>query len=937
MALDTDDLLQLAYARRLGDALVHNEARDFLARTYKAHLYGGWEREDGEFIIEPATMLIRFHEACKMLFCPVCNRCNKHAAACKCGPDSMVCWSHLGFAGTDEKDTFRCLANPEHGDIPFRRCLPNSAVFLLSGNRGGKTHGMVSEFCAQIIGRREWDDTLTAPLMPNRLHGIGCESMSKSGALTIAPYFEKRMGNRIARTAYNSSGSISYWELADPVGDACHIMCFRGDQRLLMADGTWREIERVGLGDRVLSRGGPASVVQLHSYDDAPMLKLRLKGGFELVSTENHRHALQAGGLKEASRIQMGESLDADPFARPPAIAPCPWPRWALGWTAVMIGDGCIKFNQASFSAAPGGRVLRDLPPMPPECKLKYVQGQTYHVTLTRRRNMNPLVQHLKCHGLWGKGSRDKFIPDEVFRQSPNDIAFFLRHLWNTDGSFNRKNKQAVYGSISRRLVYDVKYLCWAIGVHASVSQVDGFSPYHGHKIRSYHATVSGGSWDRFMAAIAGKPFEDVGTTRLRCGRAWQTIEQEAGKVYCIGVDDPSHQILVDGVWTENSYEQWRGRGGAKGDGTNPFEGVGWFSFCWDEPMPQGCRDAVTRGLVNSRSLGGGRELGAMTPLHSLYVLRGIHDRAWNLGGDQRGLHVVYGTIHDNPSLTSVAVQQTIESWSPEEREARALGRFQHLEGRVHPEFEDASHVFDDQLWDPLKDATGAASDWMVVMAADPHPRKLWAMIWVAISEKGDWCVVREWPDTSYPPYWSLRGANIKGKPPTFDAYAEVLREVERSLPGGPDMVIHREMDPNMGLSPATGSGYDTIQRAMAVRGYHFRADVSDNRPQGIQAVRELVAYDSKQPVSELNRPRFRVAASCRNTIWSFHNLIHKEWANSDREPRPDVEDAGKDFWDAVRYLAMRKPLYRDWRTARASFDQAKARQAGKLRASRFS
>lgn len=394
------------------------------------------------------------------------------------------------------------------------------------------------------------------------------------------------------------------------------------------------------------------------------------------------------------------------------------------------------------------------------------------------------------------------------------------------------------------------------------------------------------------------------------------------------------------------SQEQVRNAGK---DGVNPGEG-GRFDYCaWDEPPEKRFRTPVLRGLVKARSRGGGygREIGAMTPMNSLYVLDEIQRRAWNMGGDEPSIHVVTGTIHDNPSLTEEGKRQIMAGWDASEREAREKGHFLHLIGRVFPEVCEA-HEYDEAEFDPLLISTEDGkpsempSDASVMCIADPHGRRRWVLLWIAIDRDDNWWVIREWPQVNpgQLPSSVINSPIDYGKDGVFMYMAKAIREVERTLPGGSERVVWREMDPNRGLSPAEGSGYDTVVRALSEAGkklgekLFFETTVSDNLDQGLAAVRNMLAWDATQPVSFSNAPKLRFSTRCRMALWSMHNYVWENWTDETKALKEKTKEIGKDIADDLRYAAMRKPKWRDWRGRTGRIDRMKAQLLDRIKRS---
>ncbi len=405
-----------------------------------------------------------------------------------------------------------------------------------------------------------------------------------------------------------------------------------------------------------------------------------------------------------------------------------------------------------------------------------------------------------------------------------------------------------------------------------------------------------------------------------------------------------SHYRLVNGDRVHcYSYEQYL-KAGRKEGSANVFQQAMFYAFLWDEVPPPGARVSTRRGLVRARSAGWGREIIAATPIRSPVLFDKVYKAARNKGGDQNHIYAIEFSIYDNPSLTPDAIEEIIHDYPAEELEARVHGRFLHLAGRIYDMFDDSVHVWDEDEYDPLVtfETQGNAvddqepSDWPIIMSLDPHDRKPWAMGWYALSPTGDMVCVREWPDQ---PIEKMQSARRFG----FDDYAERIREVELTLPGGPSRVLWREIDPNFGRRGVTASKGKSIRDELRTLGYYFRDDVIDRKPDGHAAVSTLLRYDTEQPLSELNRPKLFVLSRCRNHIWSFGCYTHPEHVDPDKPPPKNPKEQGKDHMDCVRYAVMRKPRHRDWRegqewytTGRAKFARRQARAQGANRRNSF-
>lgn len=83
----------------------------------------------------------------------------------------------------------------------------------------------------------------------------------------------------------------------------------------------------------------------------------------------------------------------------------------------------------------------------------------------------NPLLNLLRRHGLLGKKSGTKFIPEAINQLAPQDLALFLNRLYSTDGwacicKCGKYQKAEIgYCSKSERLVRDVARLLFRFGI----------------------------------------------------------------------------------------------------------------------------------------------------------------------------------------------------------------------------------------------------------------------------------------------------------------------------------------------------------------------------------------------------------------------------------------------------------------------------------------
>ena len=91
-----------------------------------------------------------------------------------------------------------------------------------------------------------------------------------------------------------------------------------------------------------------------------------------------------------------------------------------------------------------------------------------------RVNRANPLVEWLSALGLWGKGSKDKFVPAPVFTLPRPQLALFLNRVFTTDGwatVLGDGQARVGYSTVSERLARQVQHLLLRFGVIARLRE----------------------------------------------------------------------------------------------------------------------------------------------------------------------------------------------------------------------------------------------------------------------------------------------------------------------------------------------------------------------------------------------------------------------------------------------------------------------------------
>ncbi|MCD0159739.1 hypothetical protein IHN63_00300 [Deinococcus sp. 6YEL10] len=147
---------------------------------------------------------------------------------------------------------------------------------------------------------------------------------------------------------------------------------------------------------------------------------------------------------------------------------------------AYLIGDGGMTADTLTFTQMDGPQ-LDEVRACAAEMDAELNPTSNPYGYNIRRRSAGPahVRDMLRRHGLMGKHSRDKRVPEAIFSLTAEQVALFLSRLFATDGwaalgkedSRGKGSRSAEIGfcSVSEGLVRDVQALLQRFGIHSRV------------------------------------------------------------------------------------------------------------------------------------------------------------------------------------------------------------------------------------------------------------------------------------------------------------------------------------------------------------------------------------------------------------------------------------------------------------------------------------
>jgi len=338
--------------------------------------------------------------------------------------------------------------------------------------------------------------------------------------------------------------------------------CLPGDARVSMADGSWKNIDQVRPGDRVLvfdkssRRVVTSEVLNFFENGIQDVYEYTLTSGKKVRSTDTHRWLGQQtdGTLLVRTVKDMPHSSTKIGFAQELPFFGSKFSEWSpiLGY---LLGDGCFTGDQIKLSFENNEIRNRFVDSIPSEFSYWENAGSVFITSGGK------LEDYLRRTGLYRCLAHEKFIPEEVFSYRKEDLVQIVEGLIATDGWVTEE--EIGYCSTSESLVRDFSLLLTKFGISGYI-QVDN-RPRKGQvrrplwSLRIKHPRFYNLFHDTFNVPgkVGIKKDEQGIRTHLSNGINFYGVKEIRNLgpdlTYCIEVDHPDHLFIVDGAISHNS------------------------------------------------------------------------------------------------------------------------------------------------------------------------------------------------------------------------------------------------------------------------------------------------------------------------------------------------------------------------------------------------
>ncbi|MDP8967064.1 MAG: replicative DNA helicase, partial [Actinomycetota bacterium] len=205
-----------------------------------------------------------------------------------------------------------------------------------------------------------------------------------------------------------------------------------------------------------------------------PLFRVTTRLGRRTDLTANHP-LLTLEGWRRVDELEPGARI-AVPRSLPAPLQSQHMPDHELVLLAGLIADGClIAHSTPTFTYGEGSAVADEMQQATEEIGARWHASRksseranfSAYLSGDRSPNGNPVTELCKRHGIWGKLSEKKFVPDAIFGLDERAIARFLGILYACDGHVYATDRlrQVGYSTISERLARDVQHLLLRLGI----------------------------------------------------------------------------------------------------------------------------------------------------------------------------------------------------------------------------------------------------------------------------------------------------------------------------------------------------------------------------------------------------------------------------------------------------------------------------------------
>lgn len=341
----------------------------------------------------------------------------------------------------------------------------------------------------------------------------------KQAMMTGEPGFSFNFGNKQNETLRNA-----------PLGPDTYVLTIDGYKQI-------RDI--VGTTVKVWTGKQWANTVFNKTMENAPVVRVLMSGGREIVAEPSHEFFLEDGTKKSAKDLQEGDNLlvqlnnEGDSFL-------CN-KYYSLGY---IYGDGTFHRAYPRAEVTFCTDESRD-------CFENFDKGLLTSWNFSDSRGY--LRAYTKNNDLFANRNKAVF-PEDLFGQPAAEQCSFLAGLFDADGNYVAERGTVRVASMHVEFLHGVRRLLESLGILSGISTA-GVSTYGGSQ--GYMLTVYSEYTSRFAEIIPTKRLKVSPYESYRKAKIKVLSVEDAGysDVYCCDVRVEEHAFMAEGVIVSNCTE----------------------------------------------------------------------------------------------------------------------------------------------------------------------------------------------------------------------------------------------------------------------------------------------------------------------------------------------------------------------------------------------
>ena len=311
------------------------------------------------------------------------------------------------------------------------------------------------------------------------------------------------------------------------------------DTYVLTIDGYKQIRDIVGTTVKVWTGKQWANTVFNKTMENAPVVRVLMSGGREIVAEPSHEFFLEDGTKKSAKDLQEGDNLlvqlnnEGDSFL-------CN-KYYSLGY---IYGDGTFHRAYPRAEVTFCTDESRD-------CFENFDKGLLTSWNFSDSRGY--LRAYTKNNDLFANRNKAVF-PEDLFGQPAAEQCSFLAGLFDADGNYVAERGTVRVASMHVEFLHGVRRLLESLGILSGISTA-GISIYG--QSQGYMLTVYSEYTSRFAEIIPTKRLKVKLYDSYRKAKIKVLSVEDAGfsDVFCCDVGVPEHSFMAEGVIVSNCTE----------------------------------------------------------------------------------------------------------------------------------------------------------------------------------------------------------------------------------------------------------------------------------------------------------------------------------------------------------------------------------------------